>query len=84
MIIEATIDAEGRVSNAKILQIDPHAGRRRIGGGASVGVHANVSERRTSAGDHDRHGEFHIARLNQIAIRDPRSAMRLSEPATRA
>ena len=86
VIIEATIDADGRVSDAKILRSIPDAGRRRAGGRAPVGIHADLSERRRRASDHDRHGEFHVARLNsRSAIRDPGSATELqAETAVRA
>ena len=47
VIIEARIEADGTVSRARVLQLDPDAGRRGGRGGAAVGVHADAGERRS-------------------------------------
>ncbi len=61
VIIEATIGADGRVKEAKVLRGDPAArpgGARR---GQAVAVHADPAQRRARAGHHDGHGQLHAA-----------------------
>ena len=66
VIIEATIDPDGKVTRDARAPLDPAArsgGARR---GPAVGVRADAAERRRRAGHHDRDGQLHAA------VRTPR------------
>ena len=61
VIIEATIGADGRVKDAKVLRSIPLLDQAALDAVKQWTVHADAAQRRARAGHHDGHGELHAA-----------------------